>query len=1137
LSTDAGGWQAPITPGANATPYNSQCTLNGQSTTVSGSGNTLTLNASITFNSSFVGNLQAFVYASDSNGAAVGWQGLLASGYTAYSLPSPTATPTGSIAPSTGAGMSPTFTVTSQDLNGWKYILTQHALIGASSGNLANSCLVVPLNWAGGTLYLLDNDGVTWLGPAYASSPSTLRNYQCSVNSGSLTVSAPPGNTVTFTVGVTFSTAFTGLKNTYLAVSDQGGQSTPMEAQGTWVVGPSLGFLTASPVPAGNVGSSYSFAFSATGGIAPYSFQWASDPLYGLTLSAGGLLSGTPAYAYGSTTIAIQVQDALGDLAAETFSITINPQGQPPSATCTPSTNPAPAGQQISFTAAGSGGSGSGYTFTWSGVVSGTGPSIAFTPSVGGIYWEWVIVHDSANRSGSGQCSVEVQGSSGAAISAMPSSQTIGPASTASYTISVSSLAGFSGTVGFSASGLPAGATASFSPGSISSSGNAALTVTTASPSPTGTFPITIMAVGSSREFTTQAFLTVAQASPANMIAPVSGAILTGSTATFTWSAGMGVSQYQLLLGSTPGASDYYSGSAGGAQSASVTLPSGSPPKALYATLNSWIGGAVQARSYGYRVGTQPGAAPQGQARVGTQTYYVLNNGTPSPTWSFCLADSNGQCDDYFNAGLVTACTVSGQYVSAEPSFPSENYPSDQSAFDVVFTADAPASTGWRSMTCSWAGYSLTWSDAVYVEDATPVITYIQQYPPNADGSFYASLWGSNFGPAPGSISACLPGSNTCNASASVTVCVSAGCGALYAYWSDSQINALIIPGSQTWGSYDVFVTSGGESPGLGFQFAPAGLSTNISNRMQVYQVQTSPPTPRIYWNGQDITGTTQNVIVGQQIALNGMNVGGPSTNQYWTVNGTYVGGFNPSVSSDGLVQNVNLTQQNVTFYFTAAGTSLTVTYSLTAPNGLVFSAGTTFSVVAPYVPLGGTVQVTALDATAILVDMEPGYRALRYGPVGAQGGINFTNPPYLLATGYSGIFEWVQVVNSATITRTASAGGQQIEQCHGLDTTYPYSASNIARDSPNGPVQAAYTEYVLNENFTMWLMFQPTNAGQGAIYVPVANVQWGWSADITSADGINWTFVSKTPAQPSAQGTSDFPRWDQNVTTNCSYQ
>ncbi len=64
-----------------------------------------------------------------------------------------------------------------------------------------------------------------------------------------------------------------------------------------------------------------------------------------------------------------------------------------------------------------------------------------------------------------------------------------------SYNVSVLPLYGFTGTVGLSVSGLPAGVTASFSPASITASGNATLTLTAAYNNSTyiGNSPITVI--------------------------------------------------------------------------------------------------------------------------------------------------------------------------------------------------------------------------------------------------------------------------------------------------------------------------------------------------------------------------------------------------------------------------------------------------------------------------------------------------------------------------------------------------------------------------------------------------------------------------------------------------------------------
>jgi len=64
------------------------------------------------------------------------------------------------------------------------------------------------------------------------------------------------------------------------------------------------------------------------------------------------------------------------------------------------------------------------------------------------------------------------------------------------YTISMAALQGFSDTVHFSVNGLPAGASASFSPASLTGSGTTTLTITTNSFIPTGFYPVTVTGSG-----------------------------------------------------------------------------------------------------------------------------------------------------------------------------------------------------------------------------------------------------------------------------------------------------------------------------------------------------------------------------------------------------------------------------------------------------------------------------------------------------------------------------------------------------------------------------------------------------------------------------------------------------------------
>jgi hypothetical protein len=75
-------------------------------------------------------------------------------------------------------------------------------------------------------------------------------------------------------------------------------------------------------------------------------------------------------------------------------------------------------------------------------------------------------------------------------LSASPTSVSVSQSKSAAYAITVNGVNGFTGSVAFSASGLPSGVTASFSP--LTSTTKTTLTLKTASSSPTGAHPVVI---------------------------------------------------------------------------------------------------------------------------------------------------------------------------------------------------------------------------------------------------------------------------------------------------------------------------------------------------------------------------------------------------------------------------------------------------------------------------------------------------------------------------------------------------------------------------------------------------------------------------------------------------------------------
>src|SRR5262249_3644867 len=131
-------------------------------------------------------------------------------------------------------------------------------------------------------------------------------------------------------------------------------------------------------------------------------------------------------------------------------------------------------------------------------------------------------------------------------ISVSPASRTIAAGSSTSFTTAYSAkvytLTGsgsggvfpgsaFNSATSFTASGLPSGASASFNPGTRSSSGNVNMTVATSSSTPPGTYPLTITASSAHYATSAAATLVVNSRPVTSYEAEAAGNTFSGSTA------------------------------------------------------------------------------------------------------------------------------------------------------------------------------------------------------------------------------------------------------------------------------------------------------------------------------------------------------------------------------------------------------------------------------------------------------------------------------------------------------------------------------------------------------------------------------------------------------------------------------
>jgi hypothetical protein len=124
-------------------------------------------------------------------------------------------------------------------------------------------------------------------------------------------------------------------------------------------------------------------------------------------------------------------------------------------------------------------------------------------------------------------------------VSATPTSNNISPGLSANYTMNTAASGGFNGAVTFSVSGLPAGASATFNPASVSGSGSSTMTVSTSSSTPIGNYPLTITATSGNLAHAASVTLNVSAVADFNLSAtPSSRTIARKSQGTYTVSIG-----------------------------------------------------------------------------------------------------------------------------------------------------------------------------------------------------------------------------------------------------------------------------------------------------------------------------------------------------------------------------------------------------------------------------------------------------------------------------------------------------------------------------------------------------------------------------------------------------------------------
>ncbi len=556
-------------------------------------------------------------------------------------------------------------------------------------------------------------------------------------------------------------------------------------------------------------------------------------------------------------------------------------------------------------------------------------------------------------------------------ITANPALQSVVAGGGLNYSIGVNLPSG--STIALSASGLPSGVGATFSPASLSGPETTTLSITVGANVPQGTYGVNVTATNGAVSRTAIVTLVVVAPGPANIITPASGSYLTG-TVTFVWDAGAGVSQYSLSLGSTPNGSEYYSANLGTAQSATVAIPN-NQMGTLYATLGSLISGAWQTRTASYLLTSPATQKPTGAERDAggvaspPSDNYVYNNGEESLVWKYHLMSAypplettsppidsqslkvilDGQADPAVSA-VLKRTGIANAYGS-------------QNGFEVTYKATTRAQPGWRDLTFIWVCPKSTYGcyegervpitihTAVYVYDATPIIDGVGYDPPNYPGGpFYIKIQGRFLGKG-GTVSLCPTGAYPCDQAA----------GKLDAYidingpktsWSPqtewtfdpekgtNYITALLTPPYGAAGDYDAQVTVSTGGTGFAYAGGPQQAQPGKSNQKGTVQV-TPPPPPSIIITRDNgtanlaIDGTFSAVTVGQVMRLHAAVsnlVGGLSIqSQSWQVEGNTVANYLLSDQIGKVTAYTGSTSDSTTFYWVDGSGEQTKSVTCTA--------------------------------------------------------------------------------------------------------------------------------------------------------------------------------------------------------------
>jgi hypothetical protein len=246
----------PLTPGLSGTIQNSQCAINGATSSVTSSGTDLVLSLTLTRQGTFSsGSRNVYGWVTDNSGANTGW--VLGSTWTLGS-----AAPTlASTTPTSATANTQTFALTGRDTNGATDIQRIYFLVNSDTNIPAGVCHGYYDRAA--NQILLFNDALSALvGPLTPGAAGTIQNSQCAINGAASSVTSS-GTDLVLNLNITRQGSFSsGSRNLYGWVTDNSGLATGWIFGSTWSLGASAPTL-ASASPTTSTTATQTFSLTA----------------------------------------------------------------------------------------------------------------------------------------------------------------------------------------------------------------------------------------------------------------------------------------------------------------------------------------------------------------------------------------------------------------------------------------------------------------------------------------------------------------------------------------------------------------------------------------------------------------------------------------------------------------------------------------------------------------------------------------------------------------------------------------------------------------------------------------------------------------------------------------------------------